>query len=502
MDSEYLLELKQITKYFPGVHALNGVSFGIRAGEVRAILGENGAGKSTLMNILYGYYQPSKGHLYWKGQEVKIEDSLKAQQLGISMVHQEGMLLQQMDVTSNIFLSQMDATAGFIHAKRMQQKAKKALEALGISHISPNSMVYDLSAADQKMVEIAKALSMQPRLLLLDEPTASLTEREIKMLFQTIRLLKQEGVAILYISHRLEEIFQIADSVTILRDGQHIISGDIQEFTMDSVILNMVGHSLSEQLEQLQQNRKDFSGGEVTISVESLSKKGKFQNISFSARKGEIFGISGLVGAGRTELLEAIYGFAPADSGAVKINGNVVQMKNCSAALKRGLALIPEERQRKGLFLQQSVQYNINIAVLKKYKKFLLLQDKQMVQDAVDGVAQLKINTPTIHKLVGELSGGNQQKCIVSRWLYTNPSILLLDEPTHGIDVGTKAEIYRIIRELADKGMTVLFVSSELNELLIMADRIMVMYEGTQRGILNRDEFSQEKVIGMASGIG
>lgn len=221
MDSEYLLELKQITKYFPGVHALNGVSFGIRAGEVRAILGENGAGKSTLMNILYGYYQPSKGHLYWKGQEVKIEDSLKAQQLGISMVHQEGMLLQQMDVTSNIFLSQMDATAGFIHAKRMQQKAKKALEALGISHISPNSMVYDLSAADQKMVEIAKALSMQPRLLLLDEPTASLTEREIKMLFQTIRLLKQEGVAILYISHRLEEIFQIADSVTILRDGQH-----------------------------------------------------------------------------------------------------------------------------------------------------------------------------------------------------------------------------------------------------------------------------------------
>ena len=295
MDSEYLLELKQITKYFPGVHALNGVSFGIRAGEVRAILGENGAGKSTLMNILYGYYQPSKGHLYWKGQEVKIEDSLKAQQLGISMVHQEGMLLQQMDVTSNIFLSQMDATAGFIHAKRMQQKAKKALEALGISHISPNSMVYDLSAADQKMVEIAKALSMQPRLLLLDEPTASLTEREIKMLFQTIRLLKQEGVAILYISHRLEEIFQIADSVTILRDGQHIISGDIQEFTMDSVILNMVGHSLSEQLEQLQQNRKDFSGGEVTISVEGLSKKGKFQNISFSARKGEIFGISGLV---------------------------------------------------------------------------------------------------------------------------------------------------------------------------------------------------------------
>lgn len=244
------------------------------------------------MNILYGYYQPSKGHLYWKGQEVKIEDSLKAQQLGISMVHQEGMLLQQMDVTSNIFLSQMDATAGFIHAKRMQQKAKKALEALGISHISPNSMVYDLSAADQKMVEIAKALSMQPRLLLLDEPTASLTEREIKMLFQTIRLLKQEGVAILYISHRLEEIFQIADSVTILRDGQHIISGDIQEFTMDSVILNMVGHSLSEQLEQLQQNRKDFSGGEVTISVEGLSKKGKFQNISFSARKGEIFGIS------------------------------------------------------------------------------------------------------------------------------------------------------------------------------------------------------------------
>lgn len=449
MDSEYLLELKQITKYFPGVRALNGVSFGIRAGEVRAILGENGAGKSTLMNILYGYYQPSKGHLYWKGQEVKIEDSLKAQQLGISMVPQEGMLLQQMDVTSNIFLSQMDATAGFVHAKRMQQKAKKALEALGISHISPNSMVYDLSAADQKMVEIAKALSMQPKLLLLDEPSASLTEREITMLFQTIRLLKQEGV-----------------------------------------------------LEQLQQNRKDFSGGEVTISVEGLSKKGKFQNISFSARKGEIFGISGLVGAGRTELLEAIYGFAPADSGAVKINGNVVQMKNCSAALKRGLALIPEERQRKGLFLQQSVQYNINIAVLKKYKKFLLLQDKQMVQDAVDGVAQLKINTPTIHKLVGELSGGNQQKCIVSRWLYTNPSILLLDEPTHGIDVGTKAEIYRIIRELADKGMTVLFVSSELNELLIMADRIMVMYEGTQRGILNRDEFSQEKVIAMASGIG
>lgn len=502
MDSEYLLELKQITKYFPGVHALNGVSFGIRAGEVRAILGENGAGKSTLMNILYGYYQPSEGHLYWKGQEVKIEDSLKAQQLGISMVHQEGMLLQQMDVTSNIFLSQMDATAGFIHAKRMQQKAKKALEALGISHISPNSMVYDLSAADQKMVEIAKALSAQPRLLLLDEPSASLTEREIKMLFQTIRLLKQEGVAILYISHRLEEIFQIADSVTILRDGQHIISGSIREFTMDSIILNMVGHSLSEQLEQLQQNRKDFSGGEVTISVEGLTKKGKFQNISFSARKGEIFGISGLVGAGRTELLEAIYGFAPADSGAVKINGNVVQMKNCSAALKRGLALIPEERQRKGLFLQQSVQYNINIAVLKKYKKFLLLQDKQMVQDAVDGVAQLKINTPTIHKLVGELSGGNQQKCIVSRWLYTNPSILLLDEPTHGIDVGTKAEIYRIIRELADKGMTVLFVSSELNELLIMADRIMVMYEGTQRGILNRDEFSQEKVIAMASGIG
>ena len=236
MDSEYLLELKQITKYFPGVHALNGVSFGIRAGEVRAILGENGAGKSTLMNILYGYYQPSKGHLYWKGQEVKIEDSLKAQQLGISMVPQEGMLLQQMDVTSNIFLSQMDATAGFVHAKRMQQKAKKALEALGISHISPNSMVYDLSAADQKMVEIAKALSMQPKLLLLDEPSASLTEREIKMLFQTIRLLKQEGVAILYISHRLEEIFQIADSVTILRDGQHIISGGIQEFTMDSVI--------------------------------------------------------------------------------------------------------------------------------------------------------------------------------------------------------------------------------------------------------------------------
>ena len=501
MDTAYLLELRGITKQFPGVKALDNVSFGVLPGEVHAILGENGAGKSTLMNIIFGYYQASAGELIWKGKEILIDNSLEAKQIGIAMVHQEGSLLQDMDVTSNIFLGNYDSCAGFVLSHTLRTKALAVMEELGIDYINPDKKVRNLSAADQKMVEITKAIASNPKLLLLDEPSASLTEHEIATLFEVINKLKKRGVAVLYISHRLEEIFEIGDRVTILRDGKHVVTGAINEFTMDSIIFNMVGHSLSSQLEELQENRRNFSSEEEILSVNNLCKNNKFSNITFSAYKGEIVGISGLVGAGRTELLEAIFGYNPADSGIIKINNQSVKIRNCEEAMQHGLVMIPEDRAKIGIFGIQSVKFNIVIATIKAHKKRLLLSDSSITAAAQKSKEQLNIRTPSLDKLIKELSGGNQQKCIVARVLYTHPKILLLDEPTHGIDVGTKAEIYRIIRQLADEGMTVLFVSSELNELLIMADRIMVMHEGRQMGILDRKEFSQERIIAMASGI-
>lgn len=486
-----------IEKRFAGVHALKGVDFELESGEVHALLGENGAGKSTLMKILAGIYPVDEGEIFIEGNKVSINSVKDAQALGISIIHQEISLVPHLSVAENIFLGKEPVTkTGWIDWKKMIEETRKTLQQFGLE-LSPEVPVKKLTVAQQQMIEIIKAVSFRAKMIVMDEPTSSLTEKEVEFLFQTIGHLKEQGVGIVYISHRMNELFAITDRITVLRDGALIGTVRTKDTTADQLISMMVGRELTQYYIK---DTAPENGGEIVLSVHNLSKKGVLNDASFELKKGEILGFAGLVGAGRSELMKCIFGLDAFDEGEIRIDGKPLIIRNPNDAIKHGIAYVTENRKEEGLFLIRSVQYNITIKVLDKFIKWFRVNARYEDQKTRQFINELSIKTPNPDQEVRNLSGGNQQKVLISRWLATNPRILILDEPTRGVDVGAKAEIYAIMNRLVKEGVSIIMISSELPEVINMSDRIAVMYKGGIRTILNRDEFSQETIMHYATG--
>lgn len=500
MSADEILRIKHISKTFPGVKVLDDISITFHKGHVHSIMGENGAGKSTFMNIIFGVYQPDTGDLLWNNQKIQMKTPVDAQKQGIAMIHQENSLIPYLSVMDNVFLGHYPKKGGFIDKEKIAEKTKDLLDELGIDDIKPDDVVERLSVAQKQLIEIVKAISLNPQLLMMDEPTAALTSKETKKLMEIIQRLKAAGVGIVYVSHRMEEVFEISDEISILRDGLLIKTVKNGEITTEEAVKLMVGRELSSQFGDNDIDQLDKISSEVIMKVDGFTSKDRFMNISFELQRGEILGFGGLVGAGRSELMEAIFGFEPHDTGTIEVNGKEALIKHPADAIALKLGMVPEERKVKGLFLDLSVEDNMNIVNYKTMKKGGLINEKLGKEAAESYVKLLSIKTTSIQKKIGQLSGGNQQKVILSRWLQTNPEILILDEPTHGIDVGAKAEIYKLISNLSAKGVSILLISSELPELLMLSSRIVVMRNGSISGILNREEFSQENVMMYATG--
>lgn len=497
MSENNICRIINITKVFPGVVALKNVSFDIRRGEIHAIIGENGAGKSTLMNILSGVYQPDEGHIEFDGEIVRFKDPRDAQNMGVAMIHQELSLARHMSVAENIYQGRMlKKPSGFIDRKRMVEECRKYLKSLGVEYINPKTLVKNLSVSQMQLVEIAKAVSISAKLLIMDEPTSSLTSGEISVLLNIMRSLKSEGVSILFITHKLEEVMEVADRITVLRDGTYISTLNKEEATIDQMVSLMVGRNFQKKAHR--EFIKDYSNREVVLEVHNLNVSDRVKNASFKLYKGEVLGLTGLVGAGRTELLQGIFGVDKVTSGTIKVNGKPVKIKHPSDAVKLGMGMIPEGRKEQGMFLKLPVKDNMTMVHLKELSNKLRLINKKMLKQIVyKYIDELSIKTPSIMQVSQNLSGGNQQKTIIARWLMHKPEILFLDEPTHGIDVGAKAEIYRIIDELSKKGVSLILSSSELPEVLSLCDRIIVMHRGEIRGTLFHDEADQVKIMNL-----
>ena len=492
---ETALEMKNITKTFPGVKALDSVCFKVRKGEIHAIVGENGAGKSTLMKVLNGVYQADSGQIFLNGQEVKIRNINEAQELGISLIFQENNLIPQLSVAENFFLGQLPKTKiGLIDWKRMENEARSIFAQLNYE-IDPKEMVVNLSAADKQMVEVARAISKNAKIIIMDEPTSSLTDVEIENLFAIIRNLKKNGTTIIFISHKMEEIFAIADSVSVQRDGQMIHTAPISELTADRIVELMVGRSVDTEFPA-----RKSEIGDVVLEARNLCRKNLIYDVSFSLHKGEILGFAGLVGAGRTELAETIFGEGRLSSGEIFLHGKKVSIRNTSQAIKASIGMLTEERKETGLALGATVRNNIIISKLKKVclGGGLWISRRKANESAGRYVEELRIKTPSIHQTAYNLSGGNQQKIAIAKWLFSDADILIFDEPTRGIDVGAKHEIYNIMNRLAGEGKSIIFISSELPELMGMSDRIVVMHEGHKKGELSKDEFSSEGIMKLA----
>jgi inositol transport system ATP-binding protein len=494
VSNEYILELEHITKEFPGVKALDNIQLKVRKGTVHALMGENGAGKSTLMKIIFGIYTHDKGTIKYKGQEIKLSGSKDALSRGISMIHQELSPVPQMTVADNIFLGR-EATSGFgwINRRKMIEDTKKLFETLKID-IDPHSKMIDLSIANTQMVEIATAISYDADLIIMDEPTSAITDKEVEHLFGIIASLKAKGVTIIYISHKMDEIFRICDDITVFRDGQFVGTKAASELNQESLIQMMVGREIKQVF-----HKEEAEIGDVVLSVRNLSRKGKFKDISFEVRKGEILGISGLMGAGRTEVIESIFGIQPPESGEIFIHGAKVTIKSPRDAIKHRMGLLTEDRKITGAFLPLSIRDNMTISNISNYlNKVKFIKGKLVDDMCALFVERLSIKTPNLSQLIINLSGGNQQKVLLARWLLNDPEILILDEPTRGVDVGAKAEIHKIMSRLAQTGKAIIMISSELPEVLGMSDRIVVMHEGFMKGELNREEANQEKIMEMA----
>lgn len=497
---EFVLEMNKISKEFPGVKALDQVTLQVRPGTVHALMGENGAGKSTLMKCLFGMYAPDEGEIIVNGEPVQIPDSKTALNIGISMIHQELHPVPYRNVMENIWLGRFP-TRGigpfqFIDHKRMAQNTRELFRQLDID-LQPETMVHTLSVSKIQSIEIAKAVSFHSRIIVMDEPTSSLTDVEVEQLFRIIQELKKNGVAIIYISHKMEEILQISDEVTIMRDGKKIGTWQASELTTDLIISRMVGRDLTNRFPP-----RNNVPGEVVMRVQGLTSPlpKSFNNVSFDLHRGEIVGIGGLVGAQRTELIEALFGLRDIQSGSISIQGKEVRIHSPVIAKKHGMALLTEERRVTGIFPVLSVHENAAIANLDHYRKPYFLLDGKKKKTEVDAMVQkLRTKTPSTRELIMNLSGGNQQKVLFARWLLTEPDILLLDEPTRGIDVGAKYEIYSIIAELALQGKSIIMISSEMPELIGMSDRIMVMSEGRLTGILNGKEATEEEIMRLAA---
>lgn len=490
----FALEAEGISKFFPGVKALDNVSLRVRPGTVHALMGENGAGKSTLMKCLIGMYRPDKGTIKIKGEPVQFQDTMDALRSGISMIHQELNLVPYMTVAENIWLGREPMKFGFVDHARLNQKTQELLNRLNI-RLKAESMVGELSIASQQMVEIAKAVSWDSDIVIMDEPTSALTETEVAHLFTIIRDLREQGKAIIYISHKMDEIFNITDEVSIFRDGAWIASDETAKYTRQSLITQMVGRELTQLFPKF-----NSAIGEDVLTVRNLTCKDRFTDVSFNVRRGEILGVAGLVGAGRSEVMESLFGMESFDSGEILIDGVPVTIDSPSTAIEKGMAFLTEDRKKSGLFLVLSVMENMSIVNMPEYSgKSGFVSHVKMAQDCMDQIRRLNIKTPTMDQIINNLSGGNQQKVLIARWLLAQPKILILDEPTRGIDVGAKAEIYRLISELANRGVAIIMVSSELPEILGMSDRVMVMHGGRITGILDKEEADQETILSLAS---
>ncbi|MET6679031.1 sugar ABC transporter ATP-binding protein [Citrobacter amalonaticus] len=495
--SETFLQMNHITKRFPGVLALSNVNFTLRKGEVHALLGENGAGKSTLMKILSGVYQPDEGDIIFEGKPVSFSDPLSAQNAGITIIHQEFNLFPELTVEENIFIGRefCKNNRWRLDEKQQRQAATEILQKLNLN-ISPETLVSDLTVAQQQMVEIAKAISVNAKILIMDEPTAALTETEIESLFQVTRLLKAQGTGIVYISHRLEELALIADRATVMRDGQYIDTVDYETVKISELIAMMVGRELG----NIYPRREARTHLEPVLEVNGLTRKGVLNNIDFTLNRGEILGFAGLMGAGRTELARAIFGADPIDSGTIKLNGKAIKIKGISDAIAQGISYLTEDRKKEGLALNLSVERNIMLGNYPEYAdRFGNVDSKRCQQTSEDQVRALRIKTPHLEQAALNLSGGNQQKIIIARWVCKDTDILIFDEPTRGIDVGAKLEIYELMNRLVAKGKSIIMISSELPEVLGMCDRILVMRSGRITGELTADNATQEKIMQYAT---
>ena len=493
---KYVLEMENISKEFPGVKALDDVQLKLKPGTVHALMGENGAGKSTLMKCLFGIYEKNSGKILLDGVEVNFKSTKEALENGVSMVHQELNQVLQRNVLDNIWLGRYPMKGFFVDEKKMYNDTINIFKDLDIK-VDPRKKVADLPIAERQMIEIAKAVSYKSKVIVMDEPTSSLTEKEVDHLFRIIKKLKESGVGIIYISHKMEEIKMISDEITILRDGKWISTNDVSKISTEQIISMMVGRDLTERFP-----KKDNIAKEMILEVKNLTalNQPSIQDVSFELYKGEILGIAGLVGSKRTEIVETIFGMRPKEHGEIILNGKTVKNRNPEEAIKNGFALVTEERRSTGIFSMLDIAFNSVISNLDRYKnKFRLLKNKDIEKDTQWIVDSMRVKTPSQTTKIGTLSGGNQQKVIIGRWLLTEPEVLMLDEPTRGIDVLAKYEIYQLMIDLAKKDKGIIMISSEMPELLGVTDRILVMSNGRVAGIVKTSETNQEEIMELSA---
>ena len=493
--SETILKMQGIQKYFSGVHALKGVDFELRAGEVHALMGENGAGKSTLIKVLCGIHKRDGGSVTYFGEDISFNNIAESQAAGISVIHQELNMMNHLTVAQNMFIGREYKKAGLIDDRRMEEEARKMFDKIGV-HIDPSVKLGELTVGKQQMVEIAKAVSRDCKLLVLDEPTAALTQPEVEELFKIMRDLQSKNIGMIYISHRMDEINRISDRVTVMRDGEYVGTVNTAEVTKDDIVKMMVGRVIMGEQKETSTVPADAP---VVLEVKHLNAGKEVKDVSFNLRKGEILGFAGLMGAGRTEVARALYGADPRQSGEIYLNGKKVKIKTPEQAVKNGICYLSEDRKRYGLMLDKSVTENTVIASVDDFITAGLISDGKMKSSSAEYNEKLRTKTPSMDQLLKNLSGGNQQKVIIARWLMKNSDIFIFDEPTRGIDVGAKSEIYHLMEDLAAQGKSIIMISSELAEVLRMSDRVLVMCEGRKTGELDISDATQENIMQLAT---
>lgn len=498
MSKNPMLKMVNISKSFPGVKALEKVNLTAYGGEVTALMGENGAGKSTLMKILSGVYTKDEGQIFVEGQEANIKGIKDAEALGVTIIHQELSVLPNLTISENIFLGneKFNGVTRRINKKLLQERSKLFLEQIGCN-LDPNTLVSDISVGEKQMVEIAKALTKNSKVIIMDEPTTALTDKETRSLFKVIENLKDKGIAVIYISHRMEEIFEICDRVTVLRDGKFVGEEILKDINNEKLIAMMVGRNIEEQFPYL-----NNEPSQVLLEVKNITFKNKVKDASFKVKQGEILGVAGLMGSGRTELAKTIFGAFKKESGQIIINGKEITISSPKDAIDNGICYLSEDRKKEGLILGMSVADNMTLSNLRKYEqKSKIINKNEELNDVKFYINKLKIKTPSENQLIKNLSGGNQQKVILAKWLLLSPQVLIIDEPTRGIDVGAKKEIYELLNELKADGKAIIMISSDMPEVLGISDRIMVMSEGRISGELSRTEANQEEIMKLAVGI-
>lgn len=498
VENEYVLEMHDVVKVFPGVRALDGVNLLVRPGKVHVICGENGAGKSTLMKVINGTHPADEGRMIYKGKEIGPHTIQDTMNMGIAMIYQELNPVLEMTIAENVYLGREPKKGAFVDFAKLYQDTQELLDRLNIPYNAHQKM-RELSIAGHQLIEIAKAISMNASVIIMDEPSSAIGDEEIEVLFKQIFALKEQGVAILYITHKMDEIFRIADEITIIRDGKWIESGPASDYDANKLVARMVGREITNVFPK----ETDIPIGDVVLEVRNLTQAkedgGRFENISFQLRKGEILGFSGLVGAGRSEVMRAIFGLDPLTNGEIYLEGQKIEIKDTSDAIQHGIAMVSEDRKGYGLVLGRNIRDNISLVNLKDFAKNGLIDDKKIIERSNEMVELLNIKVPNLEVQASTLSGGNQQKVVLAKWLIGNVKVMILDEPTRGIDVGAKSEIHRLMCRFARQGMAVIMISSELPEILGMSDRVVVMQEGVINGILDRSEATQESIMKLAT---